>query len=265
VIVGAAARITSRQHAVVRRFRQAAEGDADVVLLDGEHLVAEALDAGLSLDVVLTDGRASALAQRAREAGATVHEAARTVLEAASPVRTPSGIVALAHWHPLSVSEVIDRAKGSCLGLVGVQDPGNAGSAIRAADALGAAAVLALDETADPRGWKTLRGSMGSAFRLAVGRGAAADAIADARTRRMPIVATVATGGTPIDRANLTQPALVLVGSEGAGLPAGIIALADERVTIPMRRGANSLNVAVTAAILLFEIRRQQAARGHAS
>jgi len=241
----------------VRRFRLAARGDDDCVLLDGEHLVAEALEAGIPIELVLTDGRAHGLADRALAAGATVHEAAATILEAASPVRTPSGIVALARWHPDTVSGVLDRVKGSCLGLIGVQDPGNAGSAIRAADALGASGLLALDDTADPRGWKTLRGSMGSVFRVPVGRGSSADALAHARRTGLPIVATVASGGSDIDRADFSKPALVLVGSEGAGLSAEIVAQADQRVTIPMRPGANSLNVAVTAAILLFEIRRQ--------
>ena len=256
--MSSAARIASRQHAVVRRFREAARGSADAVLLDGEHLIGEALDANVRLDVVLTDGRAGALAKRARTAGATVYDAAAAVLEAASPVRTPSGIVALAQWQPRSISDIFSHPKGMYLGLVGVQDPGNAGSAIRAADALGAAAVLALDATADPGGWKTLRGSMGSVFHLDVGRGSSAETLAHARRCGMPIVATVATGGTPIDRADFSKPPLVLVGSEGAGLPAEIVSLADTRVTIPMRTGVNSLNVAVTAAIMLFEIRRQR-------
>ena len=245
----------------MRRFRQAARGDADVVLLDGEHLIAEALDAGVPIDTVLTDGRASALAGRARNAGAAVHEAAATVLEAASPVRTPSGIVALAKWQTATIADALDSSKGTCLGLVGVQDPGNAGSAIRAADALGATAVLALDGTADPRGWKILRGSMGSAFHLPIGRGSAADALAHARRRGLSILATVSGGGTDIDRIDLSKPALVLVGSEGAGLADEVVSLADQRVTIPMRTGVNSLNVAVTAAILLFEIRRQRGGR----
>jgi len=261
--VPADARITSRQHAVVRRFREAARGDSEFVLLDGEHLIAEALDSGVPLELVLTDGRARALAGRARTAGATVHDAAATVLEAASPVTTPSGIVALARWEPKSIPDTLNQANGTCLGLVGVQDPGNAGSAIRAADALGAATVLALDGTADPRGWKMLRGSMGSTFHLPIGRGSGADALAHAKRRKLAVVATVATGGIAIENADLSNPALVLVGSEGAGLPAEVVSLADQRVTVPMRSGANSLNVAVTAAILLFEIRRQQAARKH--
>jgi RNA methyltransferase, TrmH family len=73
----------------------------------------------------------------------------------------------------------------------------------------------------------------------------------------------VADGGMPVDRAELASPALLLVGSEGAGLPDDVVRMADRHVTIPMRPGVDSLNVAVTAALLLFEARRQrQAAAG---
>lgn len=259
------ARLTSRQHAVVRRFRQVAKGDDDLVLIDGEHLLAEALGAGVPIEVVLTDGRAHGLAGRARAAGASVYEGSAGVLEAASPVRTPSGIVALARWRTKETHDILGQSQPCCLGLVGVQDPGNVGSAIRAADALGATGVLALEGTADPRGWKTLRGAMGSSFRVPVGRGMASEAMADARASGLAIIASVASGGTPIERADLRSAALILVGSEGAGLAPDLVTLADRRVTIPMRAGVDSLNVAVTAAIILFEARRQRQANGGAS
>jgi TrmH family RNA methyltransferase len=175
-------------------------------------------------------------------------------------VRTPSGIVALARWRTSGLPEVLGRQEGPCLGLVGVQDPGNVGSAIRAADALGASGVAAFEGTADPRGWKTLRGAMGSSFRVPVARGTVHEAIGAATRLGLAVVASVAEGGTPIERAALGSPALLLVGSEGAGLPPDIVAMAGHRVTIPMRPGVDSLNVAVTAAILLFEARRQRQA-----
>jgi TrmH family RNA methyltransferase len=257
------ARLTSRQHAVVRRFRQVAKGDdADLVLIDGEHLLAEALGAGVPVELVLTDGRAHGLTGRARAAGASVYEGSAGVLEAASPVRTPSGIVALARWRTAEPHAIFDQPQGCCLGLVGVQDPGNVGSAIRAADALGATGVLALEGTADPRGWKTLRGAMGSSFRVPVGRGKSSDAIAEAKARGLTVIASVASGGGPIGQTDLRSPVLILVGSEGAGLAPELVALADRRVTIPMRAGVDSLNVAVTAAIILFEARRQRQATG---
>ncbi len=252
-------RITSRQHAVVRQCRAAAAGDdSELILLDGEHLLQEALDAGVPIALVLTDGRAAAMAARARKSGAAAYEGTASVLEAASPVRTPSGVVALAEWRTTSVAKAMTAPDACCLGLVGVQDPGNAGSAIRAADALGATGVLALEKTADPRGWKTLRGSMGSVFHLPVGRGTVSEAMAEARHAGMSVIAAVADGGVPLPELDLRGPALLLVGSEGAGLPADVQQKADERVTIPMRTRVESLNVAVTAALLLFETRRQR-------
>ncbi len=138
-------RITSRQHPVVRRLRRlASRREKGVVLLDGPHLLVDALAARVRVDLVLTDGRHAALAERARSAGATVHEGSAAVLEAASPVTSPTGVVAIAHWQPQDVSDVL-AADAPVIGLVGVQDPGNVGSVIRSADALGAGGVLLLD------------------------------------------------------------------------------------------------------------------------
>lgn len=253
-------RITSRQHAVVTRCRRlASRRDAETgVLLDGEHLVDEALSAGIPLDLLLTDGRAPALVSRAAHAGAVIYEGSGAVLEAASPARTPSGIVAIARWAPGGIATTLESPTALALGLIDVQDPGNVGAVIRAADALGATGVLALDGTADPAGWKALRGAMGSTFRVAVARGDAAAALAEARARGVRVAATVAGAGTALPTADLRGPLLVLLGNEGAGLPADLVSGADARMTIPMRPGVNSLNVAVTAALVLWEARRQR-------
>jgi TrmH family RNA methyltransferase len=239
----------------VRRCRDVAADRerGDVVLLDGEHLVADALDAGVAIDGVLTDGRAEAVVTRAAARGVAIHRASPSVLAAASPVRSPSGIVALARWAPRSVDEVLSADQPLVVGLAGVQDPGNAGGIIRSAEALGATGVLALDGTADPGGWKALRGAMGSTFRLAVGRGTLTAALAAARARGVRIVATVPSGGVPPGTAALTGPLLVLVGSEGAGLAGDVVSAADLRITIPMRGAASSLNVGVAAAVILWE------------
>ena len=255
-----ATRITSRQHDLVRRFRQAARRTSDdAVLLDGEHLLADALDAGVPIEVVLTDGRGAAVAARARKAGAAVHDASATVLEAASPVRTPSGVVAIARWQPAAIEAVLQDTSGLVIGVCGVQDPGNVGSVIRAADALGASGVLVLDDSAHPAGWKALRGSMGSAFRVPIAVGGAEDAIGSARRRGLRIVATVADAGEAVETIDLSRPSLVLLGREGSGLADDVVARADARVTIPMRPRANSLNVAAAAAVILYEARRQRA------
>lgn len=256
-----ALRLTSRQHPIVRRCRDVAANRVDepVVLLDGDHLIRAAIESGITLEFFLSDGRHPALAALAADAGARTYEGTAAVLQAASPVRTPTGAVVVARWQPTPLADALLRRDALIVGLVDVQDPGNVGSVIRAADALGAAAVLALGTTADPGGWKSLRGAMGSTFRLPVARAATADALAAARRAGLRIVATVADAGTPIDQVDLRSPTLVLLGNEGAGLPESILELADLRLTIPMRSGADSLNVAVSAALLLFEARRQRA------
>jgi TrmH family RNA methyltransferase len=250
-------RLVSRHHDVVRRFRRLATGRTDdgTVLLDGERLLAEALDAGVPVRVVLTGERHAALAQRARAGGAEVFHGSDAVLEAASPVRTPSGVVAIVEWTPAAVRDALARPQTS-LGLVNVQDPGNVGAVIRSADAFGGVPVLALGATADPGGWKALRGAMGSTFRVPVARGGIDEALELASARRLRVAATAPAGGQPIGDVDWRRPTLVLVGGEGAGLPAEVIERADFRVTIPMRPRVSSLNVAVSAAVILYEAAR---------
>ena len=81
---------------------------------------------------------------------------------------------------------------------------------------------------------------------------------AEARRAKVRVAATVADDGQPVETCDLTSPLVVLLGNEGAGLPPDIVAQADLRITIPMRSGVDSLNVAVTAALILYEARRQR-------
>ena len=257
-----ARRISSRQHPLVRRCRDAAGRRLDgTVLLDGEHLVTEALDVGLPVEAVLTDGRPRPLLSRLAARGVAHYIAGEGVLAAASPVRTPSGVVALASWTPGPLSAVVSGREALVIGMVGVQDPGNVGGIIRSAYALGATGVLALDGTADPSGWKVLRGAMGSTFRLQVACGTVGELVALAGTGRIPLVAAVAHGGSPPDQLPLTRPMVLLLGSEGQGLPPALVDHAVRQVHVPLERGAESLNVGATAAILLWEIRRRAVSR----
>ena len=258
-----ALRIASRQHPLVKRFRSlAARRDDDrEILLDGAHLIQDAIDAGIPLDVVLTDGRHADLARAAGAAGVAVHEATPAVIAAATPVRSPSGVVAIARWGPAPMTRVFDVDPPFLLGLVDVQDPGNAGGVIRAADALDAGGVLALDGTADPAGWKALRGAMGSTFRVPVARGTIAEAIALARQHGFRIAATAAAQTATIETVDLTGRWLVLLGNEGAGLAAEVRRQADVQISVPMRARVESLNVAVTAALIAAEARRQRTHR----
>jgi len=127
------------------------------------------------------------------------------------------------------------------------------------AEAAGATGLVAAGASANPFGWKALRGSMGSALRLPIASALSSDAaIADARRRRCRVVATVPRGGRSLFEADLSGPVAVLIGGEGGGLPAALVDTADERVTIPMQAPVESLNAAVTAALILYEARRQR-------
>lgn len=254
------------------RFREAAarqQSGAELVLLEGTHVVLEAMRAGIHVDMLLATlphldagtPERQELWSLAQAATVPVYEASEAVMDAASPVRTPSGIVALARWQPAPMSAIWSPPPALAVALVDVQDPGNAGAVVRAADGLDATGVVMTGSTADPGSWKALRGAMGSTFRLPVARGSAHDAIDQARAHGVAVLAAVSSrtrGAEEIRTVDLTTPVLLLLGNEGAGLPAAVQAEADRLVCIAMRPGLDSFNVSVTAGLLLYEARRQR-------
>ncbi len=258
-------RITSRQNALVAEFRAVAGGERDdLLLLDGPHLVAAALDAGLPIRRVLVadnvaDGREIAsLTARAGAAGAELNEGSASVMDAVSPVRSPSRIVALAD-RPRRVEQLFVPTPALVVVAADVQDPGNLGAMVRAAEAAGATGVMVAGRSADPFGWKALRGSMGSILRLPVSIVAdARAAAAEVRRHGCRLIAAVPRGGRSPYDLDLRQPTAVLIGGEGGGLPDAVVAAADERLTIPMQAPVESLNAAVTAALILYEAHRQR-------
>jgi TrmH family RNA methyltransferase len=142
-----------------------------------------------------------------------------------------------------------------------VQDPGNVGAIVRVAEAGGATGVIACGATADPFSWKALRGSMGSALRLPVViERAPADTIEDARRHGCRVIAAAPRGGQSVFDIDLRGPVAILIGGEGPGLAPALVDAADERVSIPMQAPVESLNAAVTAALLVYEARRQRSA-----
>jgi TrmH family RNA methyltransferase len=258
--------IASRQNPIVARYRAAARGEAaDVVLLDGVHLVAEALAARVPIhDVAVANdaiGRreVDALLRALTDRGIDFVTVSAPVIDALSPVRSSSPIVALAARPSSDAARVYRGAAPLVVIAVDVQDPGNVGAMVRVAEAAGATGVVAAGASADPLGWKALRGSMGSGLRLPVSASADVDAvIADARRRRCRIVATVARGGRSMFDADYTGRVAILIGGEGPGLPDSVVSAADERVTIPMQPPVESLNASVTAALVVYEARRQR-------
>ena len=261
--------ISSRHNPIVARYRAAAQGDAaDRLLLDGAHLVADALAAGMLVREAAVTATADedeelrglvASLGRARVEVVTVTTA---VMDALSPVRSSSAIVALAD-RPASDGAAV-YAGGAALAVIAVdvQDPGNLGAIVRVAEAGGATGVVAAGACADPFSWKALRGSMGSALRLPIAiRSDVEAAVTAARRAGCRLVAATPRGGAPPFDLQLDGPTAILIGGEGRGLPHSIMSAADARATIPMAPPVESLNAAVTAALLVYEARRQRAAR----
>ena len=260
--------ITSRQNPLVARFRSAQVGrlPREQVLLDGARLIEDAQDSKVKIDVALFsvsalkgDARLMGLAKRLADSGAKVLTASEVVMRATSPVQTPSGVVAIAMHRPYPITRIMNNVKnGLVLVTVGVQNPGNVGSIIRTAEAGGANAVIVTEGTADPFGWKALRGAMGSSFRLPVATTTDLNKLLSAAKQHgAKVVAAVPRGGTGLYDADLTAPIFLLVGQEGAGLEQKIGIDIDLRLSVPMRRGVESLNVSTAAALIIYEARRQ--------
>ena len=262
-------RITSRQNPLVARYRDCARGrPSDSLLLDGTHLVCEALASGVVIRQVTVDANAldrddiAAILHTIAGRGIDIAAASTTVMRAISPLRSASPMVAIGQRPAPDIARIYgDNAL--VVIAADVQDPGNVGAIVRVAEAGGASGLVAAGGTANPLGWKALRGSMGSALRLPIAVDPATDhAAADARHHGCRLVAMVPRGGQAHGEADLCGRVAILVGGEGAGIARALIDSADVRVTIPMQPPVESLNAAVAAAVLIYEARRQRTIGG---
>jgi TrmH family RNA methyltransferase len=265
-------RISSRQNPIVRAYRELAAdppADGSRLLLDGVHLVQEACAAGLAFEQVAVstqhadDGsEAGRLADVLLRQGVDVVAVSEPVMAALSPVRSPSGIVAIARRAHTELPAMLAHPRALVVAAVDVQDPGNLGALLRAAEAGGATGAVICGASASPFSWKAVRGSMGTALRLPIAAAARPDALlASARSTGLRTVASVPRDGEPPAAIDWRSPVLLFVGGEGPGLDPETIAACDARVSVPMEPPVESLNVAVAGALIVYEARRQRAAR----
>lgn len=259
--------VVTRQHS--KRYRELAHtphggGLHREILLDGLHLLFEARASGIPIEsaafehAVLEQPAVRSLAETLARSGVEVLIVSRSVLQAMSPVKTPSGAVGIARRSMATLTEVLRAQPALAVLAYDVQDPGNVGALMRAAEAAGATALVACGATADPLGWKALRGSMGSALRLPIARADIDDALAECRKAGIQVAALAPRGGDAFFTTDLRAPTALLVGSEGSGLPADVARRADRQISIPMQSPVESLNVAVAAALVLYEAFRQR-------
>ena len=249
--------------------RRKARGRRGLALIEGVRLVEEALAAGLTFrgalvapDLARTTRGRELVVELERHAVPVEEGSARALAEVAD-TEAPQGIVAVVEPRTWAADDIpLSGVRSTALVIDGVQDPGNVGTLIRTAHALGAAGTVVLRGTADTLNPKALRAAMGATFRHPVVALDDTAFIAWARRHGVTLWAAAA-DGVPLPRAlgeggpgQSEGPIAVIVGNEGAGIRPQLNAVSAKRVAIPLAQGAESLNVAVAAGILLFEVTR---------
>jgi len=292
---GLSALITSRENRWLKDFRMALRGGlataSGCIGVEGAHLVEETLRSDLAVEAVLSSvsgerhlERLAALLGRADRASARILRTTDRLFAGIADTESPQGIAALVRVPAASFDDLIHPSSSGAAPflavLAGVQDPGNVGAILRTAEAFGAtgAATCAsgVSGTASPFSPKALRASAAAVLRMPILHGVGLPVLlAQLRVSGITIFAAVAHGpAAPASssgpsrppappvlspwEANWRQPAAVLVGNEGAGLPEEVERSADARIRVPIAASAESLNVAIAAALIFYEASRQR-------
>ena len=252
--------LTSRRSpavAAVRRL-QAPSGrrEAGAFLAEGPQAVREALGAGVVRELYVTAAARVAHPEFVAAAPVAI-DVADDVLEAMGETRSPQGLVAVCGL--LALRDALpDLSRGAVL-LDRIGDPGNAGSIIRTADAAGYGAVVMTAGCVDPHNGKVVRASAGSVFHLPIAVDAEPAAVTRAAREAGLVVAGTTTAPEAIDLAEFAasldgRGVAWWLGSEAHGLDPAILEMCDARVRIPIRGGAESLNVAAAAAVCMYAV-----------
>lgn len=259
--------INSRRNPLAQRARAVRDGRAqESVFVEGVRLCEEALRAPVVFEAVLytraltEDERGNVLLERLRAVCQHTHAVSEDVLASVADTKTPQGVVALAR-RPQTGSERIERAAGVPLVVVmhKANNPSNAGAGLRVAEAAGATGVILTKGSTDPLSPKSLRGSMGSAFRLPLWTGPTLEeALGWCAARGIGTVATAAAAESLHTGLDWTPPRAVVLGPEAGGLSEVELGATGDAVRIPMRAPVESLNLATALAIVLYEAARQR-------
>jgi RNA methyltransferase, TrmH family len=255
--------LTSLQNPLVKQIRKLHRSkerrEQHLCLLEGSHLIEAACDVQLPLQVLCCTadwaGQSAPLYDRALSLSQRVELVSPDVLRSMATTVEPDGVLAIAprqHQKPIDLPH---------LGLIleTIQDPGNLGTMIRTAAAVGVDGLLLSQNCVELDNPKVLRASAGQWFRLPMA--IAPDLPSELkkyRDRGHQIIATLPTATQTFWDVDFTRPSLIVMGNEGAGLSPEVAACADVQVQIPLAVGVESLNVAIAAALMLYEAKRQR-------
>lgn len=249
--------IGSRRNETLKGIRRLRRRQGDHALLEGPHLLREALASGLALESVLFSEAFAATPEGETIAGRLARPPLLVeagLLAELADADAPRGTLAVARLPRAGLEVLSPRSGGVALYVDGVQDPGNLGALARVAEAFGAVGLALAPGSCHPNHPRALRASAGSLLRLPVAWRAEADEL-DARWglggRRPRWIGLVAHGGAPLPERRPPGELIVALGPERGELSAAVEARLDERWTIPLAPPVESLNVAVAAGIAL--------------
>jgi TrmH family RNA methyltransferase len=261
-------RITSSANPKIKEVmdikrRKVRAGDASFII-EGPHLIEMALGADTSIsEVFFTEGfgrkeEGQRILKQLSQRTARIYEVAGHLLQKLAETETPQGIIAVATHSTLLLDRL--RLKDNPLLVVsdGIQDPGNLGTIIRTADAAGADGVVMLPGSCDIYMQKTIRATAGSLFNIPVAHAAVDELLDWLRSHKINLAVTVSGAGKSFFEAGLDKPVAFVFGNEAHGVQEDLKRAADMALSIPIYGKAESLNVASSAAVCLYEAVRQR-------
>ncbi|MBC7235294.1 MAG: RNA methyltransferase [Chloroflexi bacterium] len=232
---------------------------SDLLLVEGIRPVGEAVEAGASVAYLcyaperLTSEYARQLIRAQQARGVPVYAVSAEVFQTLADKENPQGIIAVIHRPHLTLEDLTADNSPWTVALVSPQDPGNIGTILRTMDAVGANALLLLDQSADPYHPKAVRASMGTLFWHPVVMTTFDQFVRWAQTHGYHIYGTSAHGNTSYQQVlHYERPAVLLLGSEREGLSVEQAACCEQLIRLPMCGRATSLNLAVAAGVMLY-------------
>jgi TrmH family RNA methyltransferase len=262
-------RITSRQNSLLKELRTAfAHGEPTpegALAIEGVRMIAEAIRSGLRFQAVIFSDSGLKHAGRILPQISSHAEALvlpDDVFSSAVSTERPQGVAALVKLKPARLEDVMKQAGDRLLlvGVAGLQDPGNLGTIVRSAEAFAAHCVLLGEGTVSHFNAKAARASAGSLFREPLVRVKMGETIQLLKKSGVTLLATSSHKGRPLPEVNFSGACMIVIGNEGAGVPAEVLSAADELIMIPHSPRVESLNAGVATSIVLYEAARQRRA-----
>lgn len=258
--------ITSKSNSVIksirklniRKYREL----TDLFYIEGVRILAEALACNwlikeiiVAPDLVRNDFSMELLTD-ARKKNIPIIEVDKNVFKSISVKEGPKGLAAVVHrkWTPLSS---VITSKGLWVALDRIQDPGNLGTIMRTAEAVGAKGIILIDNCTDPFDISSVRASMGAIFSLLLIKTDSVDLLKFLKKSNYLLIGTSDKGSVDYRKINYDQNSILIMGSEREGLSNNLISACDHLVNIPMSGKSDSLNLAIATAVCLFEIQNQ--------